>query len=88
MTRSLTPGGWVLDLGCGCGVLLVRDLAQHGLTVTGMNISEVQVTRAPQLVRRGAFLRADLADVAFADQSFDAACRRSAGTLSTVSAQR
>jgi 2-polyprenyl-3-methyl-5-hydroxy-6-metoxy-1,4-benzoquinol methylase len=72
--RGIPPRGRVLDLGCGCGVPVARELAKHGATVTGVDISEVQIARARQLVPAATFLRADLADVIFAAASFDAAC--------------
>ena len=46
----LPPGGSVLDLGCGSGVPVARDLARRGLSVTG-------VDSAPEMI---AMFRANL----------------------------
>jgi ubiquinone/menaquinone biosynthesis C-methylase UbiE len=40
--------------------------------VTGVDLSEVQINRARQLVPRATFLRADATQVAFPDRTFDA----------------
>ena len=46
----LPRGGNVLDLGCGCGLPAARLLAAK-YTVTGVDISPVQIGRARTLVR-------------------------------------
>jgi SAM-dependent methyltransferase len=71
--EELVPaGGAVLDLGCGNGVPLARDLAAAGYGVTGVDLSAVQVERARRLVSTARFLHADAAEVHFPDSSFDA----------------
>jgi SAM-dependent methyltransferase len=65
-------GGAVLDLGCGCGVPLARDLAGAGYAVTGVDLSAVQVERARRLVPAARFLHADATQVGFPPSSFDA----------------
>ncbi|HTX29135.1 MAG TPA: class I SAM-dependent methyltransferase [Streptosporangiaceae bacterium] len=40
----------VLDLGCGGGLPVARDLAAAGYRVTGVDLSEVQIRRARDLV--------------------------------------
>jgi 2-polyprenyl-3-methyl-5-hydroxy-6-metoxy-1,4-benzoquinol methylase len=62
----------VLDLGCGCGVPVARMLAGAGHHVTGVDISEVQVSRARELVPAATFIRADVTQAAFGNDSFDA----------------
>ena len=57
------PGGAVLDLGCGSGMPVARDLAGAGYRVTGVDISEVQIRRARELVPNAAFVCADFASV-------------------------
>jgi Methyltransferase domain len=37
--ERVPAGGSVLDLGCGCGVPLARDLAASGYAVTGVDLS-------------------------------------------------
>ena len=64
--------GSVLDLGCGCGVPVARSLAEAGHSVTGVDISEVQIERARRLVPDGTFIRADAATLSFPAESFDA----------------
>jgi len=47
----------VLDLGCGCGVPVARDLAAAGHDVTGIDVSEVQIQRARHLAPNAIFVR-------------------------------
>ena len=68
----LSPASTVLDIGCGCGLPVARTLVGYGHTVTGVDISDVQIERARILVPEGTFVRADAADLAFAPASFDA----------------
>ncbi len=68
---ALTPaGGRILDLGCGAGVPVARDLA-GAFEVTGVDISPVQVRRARVLVPAATFVRGDMTAVDFAAGSFD-----------------
>ncbi len=67
----LLPRARVLDLGCGNGVPATRLLADH-FNVTGVDISDVQIERARELVPNATFLRADIADVELSAGSFDA----------------
>jgi 2-polyprenyl-3-methyl-5-hydroxy-6-metoxy-1,4-benzoquinol methylase len=62
----------VLDIGCGCGVPVARHLAAAGHRVTGVDISDVQVERARQLVPGATFIRADATGMDFPPGSFDA----------------
>jgi SAM-dependent methyltransferase len=71
--RERIPGGGpVLDIGCGCGIPVARQLAAAGHQVTGVDVSDVQIERARQLVPGAVFLRADATDVDFPPGSFDA----------------
>ena len=62
----------VLDIGCGCGVPVARQLAAAGHQVTGADISDVQIERARQLVPAGTFIRADATELDLPPGSFDA----------------
>lgn len=62
----------VLDLGCGCGIPVAKTLADNGHEVTGVDLSEVQINRARDLVPQAVFLHADASNVAFPDRTFDA----------------
>ncbi len=70
--KKLGRASDVLDLGCGCGVPVARRLTRLGHRVTGVDVSEVQVERARQLVPYGVFVCGDLCEVAFAEATFDA----------------
>jgi 2-polyprenyl-3-methyl-5-hydroxy-6-metoxy-1,4-benzoquinol methylase len=72
LREQVPAGGAVLDLGCGAGVPVARALAADGFTVTGVDLSEVQIRRARQLVPLARFLLADATRVAFPAASFDA----------------
>jgi SAM-dependent methyltransferase len=72
LRERVPAGGAILDLGCGCGVPLARDLAAGGYAVTGVDLSAVQVERARQLVPAARFVHVDAAQVEFPAASFDA----------------
>lgn len=62
----------VLDLGCGCGIPASRWLVDHGFTVTGIDLSPVQIERARRLVPGADFRCADMTKIDFPDGAFDA----------------
>jgi SAM-dependent methyltransferase len=72
LVGSLELRSRVLDLGCGCGVPLARDLAAAGYVVTGVDMSAVQIERARQLVPAATFRRGDVAATSFPEDAFDA----------------
>lgn len=72
LQRQLPANANVLDLGCGCGVPVAKTLTDNGHHVTGVDLSEVQINRARQLVPQATFVQADATQVAFPDRSFDA----------------
>jgi 2-polyprenyl-3-methyl-5-hydroxy-6-metoxy-1,4-benzoquinol methylase len=72
LRERLPAAGSVLDIGCGCGVPVARSLAAAGHHVTGVDLSDVQINRARQLVPDATFLRADATEIAFPQASFDA----------------
>jgi cyclopropane fatty-acyl-phospholipid synthase-like methyltransferase len=71
LARELPPDAAVLDLGCGAGVPVTRWLAQR-FAVTGVDISARQLELARQHVPAARFLRADMTDLSFAPETFDA----------------
>jgi 2-polyprenyl-3-methyl-5-hydroxy-6-metoxy-1,4-benzoquinol methylase len=72
LAARIPPGAAVLDLGCGCGIPVARALAERGHAVTGIDVSEMQIRRARELVPGGVFTQADATAVAFDPASFDA----------------
>ena len=72
LRERIPVGRAVLDLGCGSGIPVARDLAAAGYRVTGVDLSDVQIRRARELVPGADFVRADVTAVDFAPASFDA----------------
>ena len=73
LAPMLTPGARVIDLGCGNGVPVARELARRGFDVTGVDLSPVQVDRARALVPGARFVCADMGEATFEPGSFDVA---------------
>lgn len=67
----VASGSRVLDLGCGIGVPVARELAKRH-RVVGVDLSETQLTRARSLVPDVEFVCADMTEVHFEPGSFDA----------------
>ena len=74
LTPLLQPGDPVLDLGCGCGIPVTQELART-FRVTGVDISEVQITRAQALVPEATFLCQDIMAVHFPPPDLCGHCR-------------
>ena len=72
LLERLGAAAEVLDLGCGCGVPVARDLAAAGHHVTGVDLSDVQIQRARKLVPDATFIKADAAAIEFGKSCFDA----------------
>ncbi len=72
LTARLPAAAAVVDIGCGSGVPVARTLAAAGHRVTGVDLSEVQVGRARELVPAAEFVHADATTVDFAPASLDA----------------
>ncbi len=62
----------VLDLGCGAGVPVTRWLADRGFTVTGVDFSARQLELARQHASTATFIRADMTELDFGPETFDA----------------
>ncbi|TCC24868.1 class I SAM-dependent methyltransferase [Kribbella speibonae] len=73
LMARLEPASRVLDIGCGSGVPMARDLTAAGHHVTGVDISEVQIRRAREFVPQAEFVNADAMSLDFDPESFDAA---------------
>jgi SAM-dependent methyltransferase len=71
LEARIPAGARVLDLGCGNGVPVARELARRH-AVTGVDLSPVQVERARALVPGATFVCADMGEAAFGPASFDA----------------
>jgi len=69
---QLAEGARVLDAGCGTGVPTARQLQQAGLSVTGIDISEVMLALARQNVPDADLRRADLTEIGPELGRFDA----------------
>ena len=72
LRERIPAGGAVLDLGCGSGLPVARNLTAAGFQVTGVDISAVQIRRARELVPQARFACADVAAITFSLASFDA----------------
>jgi len=67
----LRPGSEVLELGCGCGIPVAREMAKTHPYI-GVDLSPVQIERARKLAPSAKFLCGDMAELGFPDQSFGA----------------
>jgi SAM-dependent methyltransferase len=72
LREAIPAGGTVLDLGCGSGLPVALNLTEAGFAVTGVDISDVQISRARELVPQAEFIRADVTTARFEPESFDA----------------
>lgn len=71
LATRVPDGARVLDLGCGNGIPVTREMAKRWVT-TGVDLSPVQVERARRLVPGATILCADMTALEFAAGSFDA----------------
>jgi SAM-dependent methyltransferase len=70
---SLPAGGArVLDLGCGAGIPVARDLAALNHIVVGVDGSAQQIARARRNVPQATFIEGDMCGLAFEANTFDA----------------
>jgi SAM-dependent methyltransferase len=72
LAQDLIPlGADVLDLGCGAGIPMTATLAA-GRSVTGVDISAVQIALARVNIPSASFVQADMTTLDFPPGSFDA----------------
>lgn len=71
LEEKLPAGSPVLDIGCGCGLPATKLLARK-FSVTGVDISPVQIDRARQLVPGAQFVCTDILQHEFPPASFAA----------------
>jgi SAM-dependent methyltransferase len=62
----------VLDLGCGSGLPVARELVARGFNVVGVDGSARQIEMARNTVAGAEFIQADMRKVEFAQATFDA----------------
>ncbi|WP_179817369.1 class I SAM-dependent DNA methyltransferase [Allostreptomyces psammosilenae] len=67
LAGELSPGGLVLDVGCGTGVPTARQLVDAGHRVVGVDISEGMLNLARKAVPEARFERVDIADLGRAE---------------------
>jgi len=72
LLKKLPARAKVLDLGCGAGEPVARELAGHGFQVTGVDASYGQIMRARRNVPAVHFVHADMTSVQLPTQAFDA----------------
>lgn len=71
LARRTVPRGHILDLGCGAGVPVARDLIDAGFQVTGIDGSPRQIALACENVPGGVFIVGDMAAADFPAGHFD-----------------
>ncbi len=72
LASDLPSTAAVLDLGCGAGIPVTRWLAHRGYAVTGVDVSARQLELARKYVPEATFIKADMIDLAFRPETFDA----------------
>jgi ubiquinone/menaquinone biosynthesis C-methylase UbiE len=71
LTRELPPDAAVLDLGCGAGVPATSWLARR-FALTAVDFSAKQLELARRNAPSASFIKADMSDLEFAPETFDA----------------
>jgi len=71
ISKLLPEGAKVLDVGCGAGIPTSKYLVHKGFDVTGIDISNKMLELARKNVPKGKFIKMDINNIEFADNSFD-----------------
>lgn len=71
LIEHLSAGARILELGCGAGLPVTKNLANR-FNVTGVDISEEQLRLAVSNVPNATFVLADMTQLSYPDSSFDA----------------
>ncbi len=71
-TELLSEGFRVLDLGCGPGNVAKQIMDQKPVSITGVDLSESMINLAQSTVPQGIFFTADIREVVFPANAFDA----------------
>lgn len=71
LIAQLPPSANMLDIGCGSGIPVCRELAKHG-SLTGVDISSAMISLAKRNVPTAEFRCGDIMDLSFNPNSFDA----------------
>ena len=72
MCDCLAPDARILDLGCGPGIPYDLHLSDRGYSLTGIDFCLKHLRKAAARVPTGSFICADLMEVRFPTESFDA----------------
>jgi ubiquinone/menaquinone biosynthesis C-methylase UbiE len=67
----LPKNAHVLDVGCGAGIPTAKYLVQRSLNVTGIDISDVMLNMAKENVPSGNFIKMDMNELKFNENTFD-----------------
>ncbi len=65
--------GKVLDLGCGAGVPIDKYLIKNNYDVTGADFSDSMINLAKKNVPKAKFMKMDITNIKFKENSFDGA---------------
>ncbi|MFX1315841.1 MAG: class I SAM-dependent methyltransferase [Promethearchaeota archaeon] len=67
----LSKNAIILDVGCGAGIPTAKYLFQKGINVIGIDISDVMLKMARENVPDGKFIKMDITNLQFDENSFD-----------------
>lgn len=72
LIEEVGKDGKILDFGCGIGIPFDNYLAEKGLEVTGIDISQKHIEQAKKNVPQANFIKGDFSKHKFDEESFDA----------------